>query len=241
MPPRKKAAAAQKPKEAGGVPIAGASGIGMPGGSGVAAGVQAIPPARKKRTDKNPAPNPAPNPPSDPAPPNPPASGRDTGGDRGDSGDGDGGDDGDDIVAPLTQYAPKKGKDANFPNKGNLQMVLQNDTPNLSVPSAYFGLPVAALNDILRTKQMRVILQRIEHLKDIEARPQIPHKGNVKKYLEAKQTAKNTSDGLKADSYIEVSNTYQSSLSTPVILQHLTLLLVTIVMTCDLTFHAGLD
>src|SRR5947209_16877848 len=80
MPPRKKAAAAgQESKEAGGVPIAGASGIGVPGGSGEAAGVQAIPPARKKRTEKNPTPTPAPNPPGDPAPPNPPAGGRDTG------------------------------------------------------------------------------------------------------------------------------------------------------------------
>ena len=212
MPPRKKAAiATQKPKAgAGGVPTAGASGVGVPGASGTSARVQATVPALKKRTDKNPAPNPAPNPPSNPPPPNPPAGGGDAGGDGGDSGDEDGGDHSDDTLTPLTQYVPKKGKDVKFPEKGNLQMMLQNDSPSLSVPSAYFGLPVLTWNDILQTKQMRVILQRIEHLKDIEARPQIPHKGNVKKYLEAKQMVEDTSNGPKVDSYIEVSNTFQA-------------------------------
>ena len=165
MSPRKKAVT-QKPKAgAGGVPTAGASGVGVPGASGTSAGVQATAPALKKRTDKNPAPNPAPNPPSNPPPPNPPAGGGDAGGDRGDSGDGDSGNHSDDTLAPLTQYVLKKGKDTKFPEKGNLQMVLQNDSPSLSIPSAYFGLPVSTWNDILWTKQMRVILQRIEHLK----------------------------------------------------------------------------
>ena len=212
MPPRKKAAiATQKPKAgAGGVPTAGASGVGVPGASGAGAGVQVTTPALKKRTDKNLAPNPAPNPPSNPPPPNLPAGGGDAGGDGGDSGNGDGGDHSDDTLAPLTQYVPKKGKDAKFPEKGNLQMVLQNDSPSLSIPSAYFGLPVPTYNNILQTKQMRVILQRIEHLKDIEARPQIPHKGNVKKYLEVKQTVEDTGNGPKVNSYIEVSNTFQA-------------------------------
>ena len=212
MPPRKKAAiATQKPKAgAGGVPTAGASGVSVPGASGTGARVQATAPALKKRTDKNPTPNPAPNPPSNPPPSNPPAGGGDAGGDGGDSGDGDGRDHSNDTLTPLIKYILKKGNNVKFPEKGNLQIVLQNDSPSLSVPSTYFELPILTWNDILQTKQMRVILQRIEHLKDIEARPQISHKGNVKKYLEVKQMAEDTGNEPKVDSYIEVSNTFQA-------------------------------